>query len=232
MNTLSANFFLAMSSPNLWPFIIMTLVSIMILLLLPHKKRHHVRKAGTYFHELSHGIASLATGGNFHQFYVHSNAGGVCLTSGGNHKITALAGYVGTILLGSIFLARSAQNQSLVIMLQVVAVAIAFSTIKAGDIHTAAIGVIVASVLALFSTLFPGSAITRFLMNLMGVILLWQGIYALIILLRLSATQENTGSDAEFIAEITDKDPFHWALIIAGISVVIIMIALRLIINS
>ena len=230
--TIFTNLSLAMLRPALGSFVVMTAASIMTLWFLPHKRRHHIRKVGTYLHELCHGIASLATGGDFHHLRIHTSGGGLCLTSGGSQKIIVSAGYIGTILLGAIFLARSAQNQSsLVIMLQILAIVVAFSTIKAGDIHTAAIGIIVAAILGLCNTLSPNATITRFLMNLMGVILLWQGIHALIVLLKLSATQDNTGSDAENLAAITNKHPLHWALVFIGISGVIILVTLRLIVN-
>ena len=213
-------------------FAVMTALSIMILWLLPNTGRHHFRKLGTYYHELCHGIASLVTGGSFHRFHIHPNGNGMAVTSGGHQKIIVSAGYIGTILLGVIFLSRSAENKPLVVTLQMLAILIAFSTIKAGDLHTATIGVIVASVLGLCSTLFPNATATRFLMNFMGIILLWQGIHALMILMKLSATYKNTGSDAENLAAETNKHPLHWALVFTGISAVMLLVAFKWIIHS
>jgi len=42
-------------------FLFMTIASLLLLWLIPHTHRHHLRKVGTYHHELCHGIASLAT---------------------------------------------------------------------------------------------------------------------------------------------------------------------------
>ena len=204
-------------------FLIMTAASVVFLAMLPVMFRKHVMKVGTYTHELSHGVVSMLTGGDFHRFHV-AGTGGLCITTGGNPKAVAMAGYIGTVLLGAIFLARSAQQGPLVVTLQVLAVLIAFSTLKAGDLHTAAVGVVVAATLGLFSTLFPSTIATRFMLNLMGVILIWQGIRAIMTLFRLSVSENETGSDAEAMAHMTDRSALHWAIVFSGIAAVILFV--------
>jgi hypothetical protein len=208
-------------------FLLMTLASVLLLYLLPVLARHHVARVGTYAHELSHGVVSLLTGGEFHRFHVHEQ-GGWCLTSGGNRELVASAGYIGTVLLGAVFLARSAQQESLVIVLQIVAILIALSTLKAGDIRTAAVGTIVAAVLGLSSTLFPGTLLTRFLLNLMGVILVWQGFVALKNLWLITLSGRVSHSDAEQMTQLRGRTPAFWALVYCGIGFVVLLVILRL----
>ncbi len=207
-------------------FVLMTLASAGFLCILPVVWRRHAAKVGTYAHEVSHGVVSMLTGGEFQRFHV-GDWGGVTITSGGNHKAVATAGYIGTVVLGAIFLARSAQSDTLVLTLQVLAVLVALSTLKAGDLHTAAVGATVAAFLGLFSTLFPAALATRFMMNLMGVILIWQGARALWTLLVLSATSSGTGSDAETMARLTGRSALHWAVMLAGIAFVVALVILR-----
>lgn len=208
-------------------FIFMTLASLVLLWMIPHTHRHHLRKIGTYHHELCHGIASLATGGEFHRFHVHPSGSGLCITSGGNKYITITAGYVGTVLAGAILLAQSADYLPIVVLLQIMALLLALSTLKAGDLHTAAIGVIVSAALGLNGVLFPNAMMTRFLMNFLGVLLIWQGIEALKVLMILSATKKNTGSDAEVLGALTNKHPLYWALVFSGLAIVILLIVYR-----
>ena len=66
---------LALSS-TVSSFVFMTLTSLVLLCVLPHAHRHHLNKIPTYCHELCHGSASLATGGEFHRFHVHPTGGG------------------------------------------------------------------------------------------------------------------------------------------------------------
>jgi len=214
-------------NPAAGGFIIMTVASISLLWILPVVGRRHVSKVGTYAHEVSHGVVSLLTGGDFHRFHV-GDQGGLCVTSGGNRKAVASAGYIGTIVLGAVFLARSAQTDALVVALQVLAVLVALSTLKAGDLHTAAVGTTVAAILGLSSTLLPGALPTRFLLNLMGVILIWQGFKALKSLWAISATRTDTGSDAEAMAHLTGRSPLHWAIVFGGIALVALLIIVGL----
>ena len=55
-------------------------------------------------HEISHGIAAVATGGSIDRIVVSADEGGVCWTSGGVRFITLSAGYLGSMLWGSMIL--------------------------------------------------------------------------------------------------------------------------------
>lgn len=211
-------------------FVVMTGASIGFLAILPVMCRKHVAKVGTYAHEVSHGVVSMLTGGEFHRFHV-ADTGGLCITSGGNRKAVATAGYLGTILLGVIFLARSAQHQPLVVMLQVLAVLLALSTLKAGDLHTATIGVVVAALLGLSGTLFPETMLNRFLLNLMGIILIWQGWKAIKNLLLISAVTNDTGSDAEYMTHLAGRTPLYWAFVFTGIAFAIFLFIVGLVLQ-
>ncbi len=54
----------------------------------------------TFFHEISHGIAALITGGSIHNISLHFRGSGLCTTSGGIHFIVTFAGYMGSALWG------------------------------------------------------------------------------------------------------------------------------------
>ena len=207
--------------------LLMTLASVGLLCFLPATVRRQLSQVGTYVHEVSHGVVSLLTGGEFRRFHV-SNSGGLCITSGGSRKAVAAAGYVGTLVLGAVFLARSAQPGTLVIPLQVVAVLLALSTLKAGDVHTAAVGAVAAALLGLLTTLLPGATATRFLLNLVGVILVWQGLRAIWILCTVSARRKGTPSDAETLAQLTGHSALYWAVVFGGIALAICSLVLFL----
>ncbi|NTS78443.1 M50 family metallopeptidase [Catenovulum sp. SM1970] len=54
----------------------------------------------TYFHEISHGLAALLTGGNIHYIQLDTDGSGLCVTSGGINFIVTFSGYIGASLLG------------------------------------------------------------------------------------------------------------------------------------
>ncbi len=54
----------------------------------------------TFFHEISHGIAALLTGGSVDNIRIHLNGSGLCYTQGGIQFIVTFAGYVGAVIWG------------------------------------------------------------------------------------------------------------------------------------
>lgn len=62
------------------------------------------------FHELSHGLAAIATGGVVARIEVYANEGGVCWTAGGNRILVLSAGYLGSLLWGSGLLLLAART--------------------------------------------------------------------------------------------------------------------------
>ncbi len=54
----------------------------------------------TFFHEISHGIGALCTGGSIHKIEIHLQGSGLCYTSGGIRFVVLNAGYIGAVLWG------------------------------------------------------------------------------------------------------------------------------------
>ena len=54
----------------------------------------------SYFHEISHGIAALLTGGNIVRIQLFANGAGLCTTQGGISFVISFAGYAGATLWG------------------------------------------------------------------------------------------------------------------------------------
>lgn len=54
----------------------------------------------TFFHEISHGLAAIITGGKVHSIALSFNGSGICTTSGGIRFIVSFSGYAGSALWG------------------------------------------------------------------------------------------------------------------------------------
>lgn len=54
----------------------------------------------TFFHEISHGLAALLTGGTVHKISLNFNGSGLCVTRGGTRFVVAFSGYAGSALWG------------------------------------------------------------------------------------------------------------------------------------
>ena len=58
-------------------------------------------------HELSHGVAAIATGGTIEAIALTPQEGGVCLCPGGNAFLTLSAGYLGSLAWGALLIEAS-----------------------------------------------------------------------------------------------------------------------------
>ncbi len=66
----------------------------------------------SYFHEISHGIAAIITGGNIVRIQLFANGAGLCTTQGGIAFIISFSGYAGATLWGwGIYKLASAHEQ-------------------------------------------------------------------------------------------------------------------------
>jgi hypothetical protein len=64
-----------------------------------------------FLHEISHGLAAVATGGSIVRIELSADQGGVCWTRGGSRFLTASAGYLGSMLWGALFLVAAARTR-------------------------------------------------------------------------------------------------------------------------
>lgn len=63
-----------------------------------------LKMAVVFFHELSHGIGGLLSGGEIVEINLSAQQGGRCLVRGGNSLLVAASGYVGSALWGALIL--------------------------------------------------------------------------------------------------------------------------------
>ena len=68
------------------------------------------RLFGTFVHELSHGLAAIATGGDFQRFSVHMDLSGLAWSAGGIRVVVSSAGYVGSAIFGGVLIALHARG--------------------------------------------------------------------------------------------------------------------------
>ncbi len=59
----------------------------------------------SYFHEISHGIAALLTGGEIKRIQLFANGAGLCTTLGGSNFLTSFFGYAGATIWGTLIYA-------------------------------------------------------------------------------------------------------------------------------
>jgi hypothetical protein len=80
-----------------------------------------------FLHELSHGLAALATGGQIERIELSAAQGGLCVTRGGSRFLILNAGYLGSLALGAAFVvigARSRHDRTVVALIGVVTLSV------------------------------------------------------------------------------------------------------------
>lgn len=64
-----------------------------------------------FLHEISHGLAAVATGGAIERIELSADEGGICWTRGGSRFWTLSAGYLGSVLFGGLILVGAARSR-------------------------------------------------------------------------------------------------------------------------
>jgi hypothetical protein len=83
----------------------------------------------SYFHEVSHGIAAILTGGNVLQIQLFANGAGLCTTQGGIGFVISFAGYAGATLWGWGIYRLASAHQKVAQIFSVLILLLLFSSI-------------------------------------------------------------------------------------------------------
>ncbi|ABI71580.1 M50 family metallopeptidase [Shewanella frigidimarina] len=161
----------------------------------------------SYFHELSHGIATLLTGGSVSHIQLFPNGAGFCFSQGGSSILIAYAGYFGAALWGySIFL-MATQKQTIRFTLTLLALTVAASLLFwARDVLT----IVILSVLIILFLLplkLKNSSLLNTLLRILGLMIILNAMASPMVLLGLSGQ-----GDAVMLAEMTWLPAWIWVI--------------------
>jgi len=165
-----------------------------------------------FFHELSHGLMAVITGGTIREIRLVAAQGGVCVTAGGNQFLTISAGYLGSLTMGGIILvlaARTRHDKFIVTAIGGLIVFISLLFIRPivgfGFLFCLCAG------LALIAAgkLLSGGA-NDFLLKLIG---LTSCLYAVLDIKSDILDRPHLMSDAHMLAELTHLPTLFWGLV-------------------
>ncbi|TDR47687.1 peptidase M50B-like protein [Tahibacter aquaticus] len=184
------------------------------------------RLFGTFVHEISHGLAALATGGNFHRFTVSPDLSGLAWSSGGWGWVISSAGYIGSAVFGGLLIllaARGFTSRGLLIALGLLLAAMCLLFVRNLFGIGTGLGLAALMLLAGYRLRPPWSDL---LLLVLALQLVLDGFNSLFTLLRLSAGS-NVQTDAMSMAQATGIPALIWTLIWAAISAAMLLFALR-----
>ncbi|MYC76683.1 M50 family metallopeptidase [Candidatus Poribacteria bacterium] len=173
-----------------------------------------------FMHEVSHGLAAIATGGRIVEIQINPQQGGHALTQGGSRFWTLTAGYLGSLLWGGLILLLAARTRfdkaiSILIGIGMVAISIGFG--ESTFTYLFGIGFGVALIAIGF---YLPEAVNDWILRIIGVT---SCLYAILDIKSDVLDRSNLRSDARMLSEVTGIPTEVW-----GILWIIIAIGLTL----
>jgi hypothetical protein len=83
------------------PFLLLLAIAVVVFLLWPYPVLYPLKLLVVFFHESSHALMTVVTGGRVVELVVNEMQGGHVISNGGNRFLTLTAGYLGSLLWGS-----------------------------------------------------------------------------------------------------------------------------------
>ena len=153
-----------------------------------------------FMHEVSHGLAGIATGGSFGEFQVNPQQGGHAYTWGGSKFWVLTAGYLGSLLWGGVILLLAARTHfdktiSILIGIGMVVITIGFGS----NMFTYLFGIGFGVVLILFGLFLP-EIVNDWILRIIGVT---SCLYAILDIKSDVLDRSHLRSDARMLAEET-----------------------------
>ncbi|MFP6886977.1 MAG: M50 family metallopeptidase [Opitutales bacterium] len=162
-----------------------------------------------FFHELSHALAALVTGGKVLEIVLDPQQGGYCLIAGGNDFLVTSAGYLGSLVCGGIILvaaANSRRDKHLMVALGTILVVVSLTWIRPflsfGFIFCMILGGILAA-----SGKYLSAKINDWALRTVG---LTSCLYAILDVKDDAIDRTLVHSDAGVLGEITGMPPLFW----------------------
>ncbi|MGI2174483.1 M50 family metallopeptidase [Shewanella ulleungensis] len=161
----------------------------------------------SYFHELSHGIATLLTGGMVSHIQLFPNGAGLCFSQGGSSILIAYAGYFGAALWGYVIFLLATKKSIIRFTLGLLGVTVAASLVFwARDLLTIAI-LIVLAIVFLLPLKLKNSSVLNTLLRILGLMIILNAMASPMVLLGLSGQ-----GDAVMLAQMTWIPAWLWVM--------------------
>lgn len=183
------------------------------------------RLFNTFVHELSHGLAALATGGSFQRVVISPNRFGTAWVRGGIGWVVMSAGYLGSAVFGGILMLLTTSEipaRSVLLWLGIFQMILCLLFVR--NLFGMGAGLVLAALFSLAGWKLQEQVAT-FLLLLLSMQMLLNAFDSLFVQVRLTVRTRAGGlrSDAEVMAEQTRIPALFWALLWWSIATVILV---------
>lgn len=179
----------------------------------------------SYFHEIGHGLAAIATGGKVISIQLFTNGAGLCTTQGGQAFWVTFMGYAGAIIWGTLIYTLAGQHKRLAqIFSAFIVVLLGVSLLFwARDLLTMIILVILL-ILVLLTLKVKQLSYLQKIIQFLGVIVLLNSLFSPLYLL-----DGRDLGDGAALANLTGLPELFWVVVWSGLALFAIYFLLSLI---
>lgn len=196
----------------------------LIFVLWPTDVIYPLRLLVVLFHELSHALVAILTGGSVVSMDVNAMEGGEVLARGGNRFMTLSAGYVGSLLIGALLLLAAVNTRmDRAIMAALGALILTFALLYTNT-PFAIIFTILTAAAMLASAAFFSHEINDLILRVIG---LTSMIYVPFDVFSDTIARSHLHSDARMLAEEFGGGTMFWGALWLAISLAVIFTSLR-----
>ncbi|MDX8354271.1 M50 family metallopeptidase [Cognatiyoonia sp. IB215182] len=177
-----------------------------------------------FFHELSHAVATILTGGEVISLSVSADQGGVVWSRGGNRFLTLTAGYLGSLLIGvGLLVAATRSKADRAIMAGCGAMMLVVAGLYIRDFFALSFAISIGVAMLLMAR-FLDHAANDLALRVMG---LTSMIYVPYDIFSDTIARSNLRSDARMLAEEFGGTTMMWGGLWLALSLVVIGLCLR-----
>ena len=171
-----------------------------------------------FFHELSHGLMAIATGGSIQEIQVVAQEGGMCVTAGGNRFLILSAGYLGSLVWGGAILVlatRTKRDKLIAALMGGILVFTSARYVRPIQSFGFAFGLLSGAAL-IASGVYLGTGANDAILKVIG---LTSCLYAVLDIKSDIIDRPGPGSDAYFLAQHTHIPTLFWGILWSVIAI-------------
>jgi Peptidase M50B-like len=176
-----------------------------------------------FFHEGSHALATILTGGSVQAMHLVANQGGQVISLGGWPIVIISAGYLGSLFWGALILvlaARSSADRWIMALLGIGMLLLTVLYVR--NVYGGVFG-LAGGIMALASAKFLSTAINDFFLKLIGIVTM---LYVPLDIFSDTLARSELRSDARILAEYLGGTTMLWGSLWLLISLIVIPSAL------
>lgn len=203
---------------------ILALISLFSILLWQSPVIYPIKLFVVLTHEICHGLAAVITGGKISAIQINDYLGGETFIEGGSGFIIANAGYLGSLVIGSLLFISSYKKKLAIWVCTILSVVLLIFT---ANFVYGGLGIALSMMYMFVLYLSPRyfkPVVNSYLLKVLGLVSM---LYILIDIKEDTLTSKFIRSDAHLIGEITGTSPILWGLLWLVLSIVTIAFTAR-----